>query len=103
VTYDGCIKKDERSENFHTMNERVARELIRAFQHRRRRRGRRFRPGRRGRSLMVIQNKLHVPLVPDDTILRLVDPRRIDKVREVGKDIGFVSDRQSVVLKAGKD
>jgi len=25
-------KKDERSENFHTMNERVARELIRAFQ-----------------------------------------------------------------------
>jgi len=26
-------KKDERSENFHTMNERVARELIRAFQH----------------------------------------------------------------------
>jgi len=33
VTYDGCIKKDKRSENFHTMNERVARELIRAFQH----------------------------------------------------------------------
>jgi len=26
------IKKHERSENFHTMNERVARELIRAFQ-----------------------------------------------------------------------
>jgi len=33
VTYDGCIRKHERSENFHTMNERVARELIRAFQH----------------------------------------------------------------------
>jgi len=33
VVYDECIKKDERSENFHTMNERVARELIRAFQH----------------------------------------------------------------------
>jgi len=33
VTYDGCIKKDERSENFHTINEGVARELIRAFQH----------------------------------------------------------------------
>jgi len=32
VTYDGCIRKHERSENFHTMNERVARELIRAFQ-----------------------------------------------------------------------
>jgi len=32
VTYDGCIKKHERSENFPTMNERVARELIRAFQ-----------------------------------------------------------------------
>jgi len=32
VVYDECIKKDERSENFH-MNERVARELIRAFQH----------------------------------------------------------------------
>jgi len=32
VTYDGCIKKDERSENFHTINEGVARELIRAFQ-----------------------------------------------------------------------
>jgi len=31
VTYDGCIRKHERSENFHT-NERVARELIRAFQ-----------------------------------------------------------------------
>jgi len=33
VVYDECIKKEERSENFHTMNERVARELIRAFQH----------------------------------------------------------------------
>jgi len=33
VTYDGCIKNHERSENFPTMNERVARELIRAFQH----------------------------------------------------------------------
>jgi len=33
VLYDECIKKDERSENFHTMNERVARELIRALQH----------------------------------------------------------------------
>ena len=33
VTYDGCIKNHERSENFPTMNERVARELIRAIQH----------------------------------------------------------------------
>jgi len=32
VTYDGCIKNHERNENFPTMNERVARELIRAFQ-----------------------------------------------------------------------
>jgi len=36
VTYDGCIRKHERSENFHTMNERVARELIRAFQQKQR-------------------------------------------------------------------
>ena len=27
------MTKHERSENFHTMNERVARELIRAYQH----------------------------------------------------------------------